>query len=176
MVYFLKVFSLMYRYFFYHSTFASFWAMAFLCWVLVQLIFMRYVSSTPNPQPGQLGHPFFQCPAQNLSDIGGHTSNSALAGRAFNFSDAWKHPHLTKYAFNKGGYHWESTHMQFFYRLTSNNVWRRSLANVDVSWRSRCCSSRSFCHASSIRVRIPGILVRPLLMIRSSSSCDNWRV
>jgi len=31
MVYFLKVFGLMYRYFFFcHSTFASFWAMAFL--------------------------------------------------------------------------------------------------------------------------------------------------
>lgn len=67
------------------------------------------------------------------------------------------------------------THTYLFQILTSNNVWRRSLANVDVSWSNRCCSSRSFCHANSIRVRIPGIFVRPLLMIRSSSSCVNSR-
>lgn len=40
MVYFLKVFGLIRRYFFFcHSTFASFWPWLSCCWVLVQLSF-----------------------------------------------------------------------------------------------------------------------------------------
>jgi len=45
-------------------------------------VFMRHISPTPNPQPGKPRHPFVQRPAQNLSDIAGHTRHSALAGRA----------------------------------------------------------------------------------------------
>lgn len=54
--------------------------------------------------------------------------------------------------------------------LTSNKVCRKSLASVEVSWRIRCWSSRSFCHESSSLVFIPAIFVRPELISRSSSN------
>uniref|UniRef100_A0A182JFH4 Uncharacterized protein n=1 Tax=Anopheles atroparvus TaxID=41427 RepID=A0A182JFH4_ANOAO len=55
-------------------------------------------------------------------------------------------------------------------RSTSNSVWRRSRANVDVSCTSLCSSSRSFCQDSSRRVLVPGTFDFPLPMIFSSSS------
>uniref|UniRef100_A0A182VAI0 Uncharacterized protein n=1 Tax=Anopheles merus TaxID=30066 RepID=A0A182VAI0_ANOME len=55
-------------------------------------------------------------------------------------------------------------------RSTSNSVWRRSRASVDVSCTSRCSSSRSFCQDSSRRVLVPGTFDLPLPIIFSSSS------
>lgn len=53
---------------------------------------------------------------------------------------------------------------------TSYNVCLKSLANVDVSCKSRCCSTRSFCHASSILAFKPVNLVLPEFINRSSSN------
>ena len=59
--------------------------------------------------------------------------------------------------------------LQKFYMSCCSPTWRKSLARVEVSCMSLCCSSLSFCQLSSSRVRSPGTFLLPPPSSRSSS-------